>query len=128
MSKKYDLLRRWAADEFGMRIGAEETLASNVDDLSRYVEKISREFAQHAARSCGLPSNGFDHRIKQSYIIMDPEVNGFVTSSDDWETFEMGINYGLMSFVHKTVKIFIANPNFRVQSDEISQPNRNLTT
>lgn len=118
MNTNLELFRQWAKNEFGIQLETEKSVEEEINDLAKFVEGTSRKLALFAAEFCGIPNDVFKKKHKRSHIILDPEVNGFAYSNDNWQTFEIGVNFGLMNFLSKAIKAFIFNPDFRTYPDD----------
>lgn len=74
--------------------------------LHQHIIDEAKQMMPYVAERSKIRKDVLERRLSNIRMVMQPDVNGFVTSSDDWETFEIGINYGLMIFFHKIITLF----------------------
>ncbi len=90
--------------------------ASHHDALNDIVVTMAKNLMPLAAIKAGLSKEAFASGFKRAGMVRDRSVNGYARSSDNWRTFEIGINEGLMLFLHKMVKIFASRISFLEKS------------
>jgi hypothetical protein len=74
--------------------------------MNKIVINMVDELAPPVCQRLGLDEKIFKKRLISVRMTLEPTVNGYVTTSDGWDTFEMAIHVGLMIFYHKMIKIF----------------------
>jgi len=77
------------------------------DGLIRTVTEISERLLPYAAPRVGIAREDLEKRFKRARLVFSSDVNGYVCSRDNWQTFEVLLNRGLMMFYHKMVKVFV---------------------
>lgn len=74
--------------------------------LSKIVKDAAHEMLPAVSERLHCKSDNLTHRLTSVGMIEHPEVNGFVKTADNWRTFEIFLNVGLMMFFHKISKMF----------------------
>lgn len=80
--------------------------ANTTAALHQIIVDLGKQLIPYTATKVRMEPDVLKNCILNVSMIMDPEVNGFARSSDNWKTFEIGINIGLMIFLHKMIKVF----------------------
>jgi len=74
--------------------------------IDKLIMEIATELIPIAAKKIKIKIDEFDKRLKKVGMIKNTEVNGFVRSSDNWESFEIFFNFGLMLFLPAMIELF----------------------
>ena len=86
------------------------------EELSRGMRQIISDFAKQlmpfAAARIGIEHRELANRFLGVRLEESHKVNGRVRSFDNWDTFEIVINLGLMIFFHKMMKVFVSTFGF----------------
>lgn len=76
--------------------------------LRNAIITMAEQLIPPAAVKIGIKTDELKSRIKKVSVIKNTEVNGHAYSSDNWKTFRIEINSGLMMFLHHMVKLFVS--------------------
>lgn len=80
-----------------------EQAATGLDTILQYTVK---KLTPYAADAADMTHDQLQSRIIDVKLIDVVCINGYVSSSDNWHTFQLHINSGLMHFVHEMCKLF----------------------
>jgi hypothetical protein len=86
--------------------------------LKGIIRDLSKRLVPYAALRIGIDPVELESRLKSARLEPSPDFNGCVQTSDNWKTFEIVINEGLMMFYHKMVKVFVASVRVRDTQDD----------
>lgn len=74
--------------------------------LNKIIVDAAKQLSPHAAKMVGANSTTFYKHLKKVGMFERPAVNGYVKTNDNWKTYQIYVNEGLMMFCHKFVKLF----------------------
>jgi len=74
--------------------------------MNKIIEDAAKQLSPHAVKRIGMKPSTFYECLTKVGMIEKPDVNGFVKTTDNWKTYQIYVNLGLMMFFHKIIKIF----------------------
>lgn len=101
---KFELLRQRFGDKIPHDFDPSEEGVKT--QLNNGLEDMAKEMLPHVALGLGIKQDALEKRLLGLGVKEIPEVNGRTHTSDDWKTFGIDINLGLMLFTHEMVKLF----------------------
>ena len=84
--------------------------------MNKIIVDVAKQLSPHAAKRIGANSTTFHNRLTKVAMIEEPAVNGFVKTTDNWKTYQIYVNEGLMMFCYKIAKLFASR--VAVMSDD----------
>ncbi len=86
------------------------------------IDSLTQRLLPHAAKLTGITLKDFRRRLREVTLIEAQDVNGFARSTDNWKTFEIGINEGLVSFFFKMASLFVSRFAIRKERGRTDTP------
>ena len=90
--------------------------------LSGIVNSMAAKITPIAAKKIGISESALQKRITSIQILKIQDVNGFTSSSDNWKSFNIGVNLGLMLFFNSMAKLFHSRMAILHDDGTMSQP------
>lgn len=94
------------------------------NNFNYHFQNRIQELILVVADNIGITKDDLLSRFKKTYLYSDPDLNGWVSTSDNWKTFDMHINYGIDNYCFQMAKIFATpfkqwwNPNWKEKGDD----------
>ncbi len=89
------------ADRFGVKLDATDPDAG----LRTILTQMEGELRPHLLQYCGASEREYTKRFRGIDVRFTDDPNGYVSSADQWKTFRITINSGLMMFLHQMAKM-----------------------